>query len=82
MTQREVRFLITDHRDDGRFVIDVYPSVNNIYKSEGGEEILIAIAANCLRAVAKTSGLERAIERFSEAAVKRTKIIRDKWPWE
>ncbi len=81
MIQREVRFQISDNRDDGGHSISVHPTLMNIYRAEGGEDIILAIAANCIRTIAKTDGLERAIERFIEVAINKTKPKRDDWPW-
>lgn len=82
MTERHVLFRIIEMRGNGKYTICVYPTVTNIYRTEGGEEILLAIAANCIRTIAKTDGLERAMERFHKVAVTHTKIKKDKWPWE
>ena len=57
MNEREVIFGITETRDDGKYVIEVTPSLKNIYRADGGEAIILAIAANCLRIIAKRDGL-------------------------
>ena len=76
MTRREVSFVITETRSNGRRTISVHPTLRNIYRAQGGEGILLAIASNCVRAIAKTDGLERALERFKDVALNHTTVIR------
>ena len=73
-TKQEVRFNVSDDRGPkGRF-IEVEPSLTNICSSNGGEQILLAIAANCMRMIAKRDGLERAMERLNDWVINRTQI--------
>ncbi len=80
-SEREITFRISETREDGKWLIDVRPSLKGIYWSNGGEQIILAIAANCVRAIARRDGLERALERFHDAVVNHTKPLRDDWPW-
>ena len=76
MTEREVRFRITETRSNGRRRISVHPTLHNIFRAEGGEGILLAIAANCVRTLARTDGLERAMERFQDVVLNHTTVTR------
>jgi len=74
--QRRVTFDITAAREKDRHVLFVHPSLTNIFRAEGGEGIILAIAANCVRTIAKTDGLERALERINDVVVNRTRVRR------
>jgi hypothetical protein len=75
-TERKVTFRIRATRGEGKYVIDVWPYLNNIRRADDGEQILLAIAANCVRALAKRDGLERALERCADAVINHTTFIR------
>lgn len=75
-TQRQVIFRITETRSSRKRVISVDPSLINISHEARGDYILLAIAANCVRTVAKRDGLERAVERFCNLVVNHVKTRR------
>lgn len=74
--ERVVQFRITNEKSAGHHHVEVFPELSNIYRSEGGESIILAIAANCVRIIAKRDGLERAMERFNKLVVNGTTVIR------
>ena len=74
--QQRVTFDITATREKDRHVLFVHPSLTNIFRAEGGEQIIMAIAANCVRIIGKRDGLERALERFADMVVNRTRVRR------
>jgi hypothetical protein len=76
MNKKQVIFTISEHSDPQRRVINVAPMLKGIHRDEGGEEIILSIAANCVRIIAKTDGLERALERFTNVLVNHTKVTR------
>ncbi len=73
---KQVIFNITEDSVPSHRVISVAPTLNGIYRDEGGEGIILAIAANCVRTIAKTDGLERAMERFADLVLNHTTVIR------
>lgn len=73
---REVLFRISENRADGKYHITVCPQLNGLCGSNGGEQILLAIAANCVRIIAQCDGLERAMERLTDMAISRTRVER------
>lgn len=74
--KRQVIFRITKTHGNGETVITVEPELLNISRENGGEYVLLAMAANCLRMVAKKDGLERALERLCEFATNNTRVRR------
>lgn len=68
-----VVFQIVERKQHGTRIIAVQSSLENIRRSQGGEEVLLAIAANALRLVAQRDGLERALERFSDFVLDKTR---------
>lgn len=75
-TRHQVTFTITSTRANGEHCMSVQPTLENIRREDGGEAILLAIAANCVRMVSKHNGLEAALERFQDVVVNRTTIER------
>lgn len=76
ITKRQVIFTIRATRANGEYSIVVEPTLENIRREDGGEAILLAIAANCIRMVARQNGLEAALERFLDVAINRTTVER------
>ena len=76
MSEQQIIFTITEDSASSRRVINVVPTLRSIMRKDGGEWIILAIAANCVRMIAKQDGLERAVERFIDFAVNHTKVIR------
>lgn len=72
---KRVTFQLTERIKDGAKWIAVEPSLEGIRRENGGEDWLLAIAANCVRMVAKRAGLEHALERFTDFVVNKTRNV-------
>lgn len=73
---KRVTFTITPERNkDGHF-LTVEPTLENIHRANGGEGVLMSIAANCIRMVAKRRGLEKAIEMLNDFAMNDTSVVK------
>lgn len=72
---RRVTFQVTESVNDrGRF-LTVKPTLDGVRRENGGEDLLLAIAANCVRMVAKRDGLEHTLERFTNFVVNKTRNV-------
>ncbi len=76
MQARELTFRITERLTESNHVVLVQPCFPNIARDEGGDRILLAIAINCVRLVAKRSGLEAAVDQFNDLILNHTRITR------
>lgn len=75
MTKKVTFTLKDNHKPDGLY-FEVEPSLENIRREENGEGILMSIAANCLRMVAKGQGLDRALDLLSDFAMNKTRVVK------
>lgn len=73
MDEQVVTFKVVRTRDEDGLHFEVNPSLTNILRSNGGEDIIAAVASNCIFMLAKRNGLEGAIERVTQATVSRTR---------
>ena len=74
---RIVQFRVVDKKGPNGHCIEVFPTLQNISRTEGGDNILLSIAANCIRAVSKSDGLEGALDRLNDIVINRTSVVRD-----
>ena len=72
---KRVTFQVTESTDNGEQWLTVEPSLEGIRREHGGEDLLLAIAANCVRMVATRAGLEHALERFTDFVVNKTRNV-------
>lgn len=73
---REVTFRITERKEPDNYVVLVQPSLEGITCEDGGDRILLSIAVNCVRMVAKRTGLEAAVDQFNNLVINRTRMER------
>lgn len=72
---QQVTFTVIETTDGHRRKIHVTPSLHNIRWSNGGDAVLMSIAANCIRMLARENGLEASLESFSEFVISKTRVI-------
>lgn len=64
--------LIEGQSDDGRPSMTVHPSFESLNQNSTGNLMLVSIAANCVRTLSKTMGLEAALDHVVNATMNHT----------
>ncbi len=72
----EVVFRVSERVTDDNYIISVQPRLRGISSVDGGDRVLLAIAADCVRTVAEHAGLEAALDQFNTVVINQTRMQR------
>lgn len=73
---RSITFAIEDEHDGTGRHLNVTPSLTNVCREKDGEWIVLAIAANCVRMLAKRDGLDGALDRLNSYVINSTRVVK------